>query len=242
VAIRGAPLVIAVGEAHAPKGSEAIESAAKRFTRELLPALQGRASDLLVELMMPPKGCKATTERARANQKVVTDQQAASNQGEYVEMGNAAKGLGIVPDLLRPSCEDLEAVSKGPGTSQGAEDAVTRSLAMIARLTTIQAKGLLARDARVGDARAVALYGGALHNDPNPPPEKADWSFGPALSAETHARYVAIDLFVPEYIDDTDAWRKMSFYPYFDRRAHADKTTLFHPRPDSYVLIFPASP
>ncbi|HEY5242663.1 MAG TPA: hypothetical protein VIJ22_14385, partial [Polyangiaceae bacterium] len=55
-ALAGDARVVAIGEAHAPKGATAT-SAAKRFTDELLPLFAGRASDLLVELMMPPKGC-----------------------------------------------------------------------------------------------------------------------------------------------------------------------------------------
>ncbi len=152
------PAVLAVGEAHAPKGRESIESSASRFTRDLLPTLQGRASDLLVELMMPPKGCKARTEDVRQKQKVVTEQQAPTDQGEYVAMGEAARKLGVVPDLLRPSCEDMDAVSRA-----GA-DAVAKSLELIARLVTGQAKTMLARNVDAGDARMVVLYGGALHN------------------------------------------------------------------------------
>jgi hypothetical protein len=48
-AIVGNPRVIGIGEAHAPKGATAA-SAAKRFTADLLPLLEGKASDLLLEL------------------------------------------------------------------------------------------------------------------------------------------------------------------------------------------------
>ena len=47
-AIAGDARVVAIGEAHAPKGATAT-SAAKRFSDELLPLLAGRASDFLVE-------------------------------------------------------------------------------------------------------------------------------------------------------------------------------------------------
>src|SRR5580704_6090969 len=40
------PLVVAVGESHAPKGA-AVSSSARRFAEDILPALAGRASDLL---------------------------------------------------------------------------------------------------------------------------------------------------------------------------------------------------
>src|SRR5207244_6846029 len=97
VVLASDPRVLAIGEAHAPRGATA-ESAAKRFTRELLPLLAGRASDLLVELMMPPPGCADAAAEVRQKQAPATSQQAPSNQSEYVAMGEKARALGIVPD------------------------------------------------------------------------------------------------------------------------------------------------
>ena len=230
------PLVIAVGEAHAQKGTEAIPSSAKRFTGELLPLLEGRASDLLVELMAPPAGCKKTTEVVAQKQKVVTEKQTETAQSEYVVMGNEAKKRGVVPDLLRPSCADLDAIDKA------GDDAISTSLATIARLTKTKVTELLSRNAKASPERLVATYGGAMHNDLLPPPERALWSFGPDLSARVKGRYVEIDLFVPEFILDTETWKKLEWYPHFDRGRHPDKTTLFNPAPGSYVLIFPRTP
>lgn len=230
------PLVVAVGEAHAQKGTEAIPSSAKRFTGELLPLLEGRASDLLVELMAPPAGCKKTTEVVATRQKIVTEKQTDSAQSEYVIMGNEAKKHGLVPDLLRPSCADIDAIDKA------GDDAIGASLGTIARLTKTKVTELLDRNAKAGADRAdriVATYGGAMHNDLTPPPERAQWSFGPDLAAHARGRYVEVDLFVPEFILETETWKKLEWYPHFNRAAHPDKTTLFNPHPGSYVLIFP---
>lgn len=230
------PLVIALGEAHAQKGTEAIPSSAKRFTFELLPLLEGRASDLLVELMAPPAGCKKTADVVATKQKVVTEKQTESAQSEYVIMGNEAKKRGLVPDLLRPSCADLDAIDKA------GDDTIGASLTTIARLTKTQVAELLDRNAKGSSDRLVATYGGAMHNDLTPPPERALWSFGPELSARVKGRYVEIDLFVPEFILETESWKKLAWYPHFDRTRHPDKTTLFNPHPGSYVLIFPRTP
>lgn len=227
------PLVVAVGEAHAQKGTEAIPSSAKRFTTELLPLLEGRASDLLVELMAPPAGCKKTTEEVKTKQKVVTEKQAEGNQSEYVVMGSEARKRGLVPDLLRPSCADLDAIDKA------GDEAIGASLATIARLTRVKVDELLDRNAKAKAERIVATYGGAMHNDLSPPPERAAWSFGPDVAAHALGRYVEVDLFVPEFIQDTASWKKLLWYPHFDRDKHPDKTTLFNPKPGSYVLIFP---
>lgn len=234
-ALVGGPRVVAVGEAHAQRGTT-VASSARHFTDQLLPLLAGRASDLLVELMNPPAGCAPTTEVVRKQQSVVTRQQAPTDQGEYAAMGARARELGIVPDLLRPTCADLEAV-KGAG-----EDAVSASLEMIARLTKKQVEALLDRDARTPgeEGKLVVTYGGAIHNDPEPAPERAGWAFGPALSAYARGRYVAVDLYVPELMDDTEAWRKLPFYRHYDPARLGAKTTVFR-QGATFVIVLPRS-
>lgn len=232
------PAVLAIGEAHAQRGAT-VASSAKRFADTLLPLLAGRASDLLVELMMPPTGCAKQAEAMRSAQKPVTTRQAAGNQNEYLAMGEAARKLGIVPDLLRPSCQDLAAVE------DAGADAIDVSLATIARLTTAQAEKMIDRDrATVADSKKIVVtYGGALHNDTAPPPERARWAFGPALSKYVGGRYVELDLYVPEFIEATDTWRALPFYAAYQKAKSAGKPTLFRVGPRSYVLVFaPSAP
>ncbi len=226
------PRLLAVGEAHAQKGTT-VPSSAKHFTDEVLPLLAGRASDLLVELMNPPAGCGETTDVVRQKQEVVTRSQAPTDQGEYVAMGERARALGVIPDLLRPTCADLEAV-KGAG-----DDAVSASLAMIARLTTTQAERMLERAAKTPrDAdKMVVTYGGAIHNDLAPPRERAAWSFAPALDAATGGRLVAVELFIPELIEDTDNWRQRAFYAHYDRAKMGSKTTVFRDGRTFVVIV-----
>jgi len=234
VALTGDARVVAIGETHAPKGATA-PSSAKRFADELLPLLQGRASDLLVELMMPPQGCAAAAAEVRQKQAPATSQQAPTNQNEYLAMGERARTLGIVPDMLRPSCADMD------GVRDAGEDAIEASLEMIARLSTAQAEKLLDRDAR-SDAdrgKAVIVYGGMLHNDLEPPPERAKWSYAPALDAKTSGKLVAIDLVVPEYMVDDATWRGLPWFSRYDRARLGAKTTLFRLNEKSFVLVFP---
>jgi hypothetical protein len=184
--------------------------------------------------MKPPTGCGQTTAVVRGRQAVVTEKQAPTDQGEYVAMGTRARELGIVPDLLRPTCEDLAAVEAS------GDDAVPTSLAMIARLTRAQVDKLLSRDEQSpGDEhKIVVTYGGALHNDPAPTPDRAAWSFAPALLERTHGRYIAIDLYVPELIDGSDAWKRLGFYPYYDIVRDGAKTTVFRDG-QSFVIVLP---
>lgn len=230
------PVVLGIGEAHAQKGSEGIASTTRRFTETLLPLLQGRASDLIVELWLPDPRCLKKANKIAERQKVVTEKQAASNQDEYVVLGKRAEAIGIKPHALRPSCEEYDLI-----TGAGGGD-VSVMLRLIAEHTTQQAKSLLARNAEGGarDALVVA-YGGALHNDLQPRAGREAWSFGPELNSATQGRYVELDLIVPELVKDSEVWRALDWYAHFDPNKNPDKTTLYNPHPGSYVLIFPRS-
>jgi hypothetical protein len=232
-AIGSGPLVLAIGEVHAPRGAT-VPSAARRFTDTLLPLLAGRASDLLLELMMPPGSCVDASAEARAKQSVVTSRQADTNQGEYVEMGERARSLGIVPDMLRPTCGHLAMMRGDPG------DAVDAALVTIARLTASQAERLVLRNAGsdADSGKIVVVYGGALHNDLDPPPAKARYSYAPELDAFTHGRVVAVDLVVPEFMGDDEIWRALPWTAAYDVERLGAKTTLFRTGDRSYVLVF----
>jgi len=230
------PRVVAVGEAHAQKDAT-VASSTKRFTTDVLPVLKGRASDLLVELMQPPSGCQKQTDDVRTKQKVVTEKQAPTDQNEYVTMGTEAKKLGIVPDLLRPTCADMAAVS------DAGADAIPMSLALIKRLTADTVKKLLDRNAKSpADAdKLIVTYGGALHNDLAPKPELAAWAFGPELSAYTQGKYAEVDLYVPEFVDESDKWKKLEWYAPYQAVANKGKVTVFRPRPGGFVILFARS-
>ncbi|HEX4516907.1 MAG TPA: hypothetical protein VH054_25340 [Polyangiaceae bacterium] len=226
VVLRDDPAVLAIGEAHAQRGST-VASSTKRFTDELLPMLAGRASDLLVELMFPPRGCNKEVQAAHSVQAPVITQQAETNKSEYAVMGEAARKVGIVPDLLRPTCDDLAAVN------DAGDDAIPRSLEMIARLTTQQAKKMLANRG----AKMIVTYGGALHNDASPPPERASWSYGPALSKEVAGKYVELDVYVPDFITDDENWKKQPWYAEWQAHKSSGKALLVTLAPKSYVLV-----
>jgi hypothetical protein len=226
------PEVLGVGESHALLGTENVEPATRRFTRDLLPRLSGHASDLVIELLLPNPGCQKETHAAAKEQRVVTEHQAKTDQNDYVALGTAAKALGIAPHALSPTCDDLARIGRG------GEDAVATSLDVITRLVTELATRLVDRNRAANDSRAVVLYGGALHNDLEPSPARAQWSFGPTLTKKTGGRYVELDLVVPEFVTDSPAWKSLSWVPRFDFGAHGADAALLTPLPRSHVLIF----
>jgi hypothetical protein len=229
------PRVLAVGEAHAQKGSEKIVSATTRFRQALLPETKSLASDLVIELMVAEGDCKPEQQKVAEAQRPVVEKQAESNKSEFVLLGEASDALGIRPHVLRPGCDDYKAVLKA------GDDAVPRMLAMIAALSADLIERILERNAKIGADKLVLAYGGALHNDIAPGEGREAWSFGPKLKEITGGRYVELDLIVPEYIKDSDSWRRMPWHAHFDPGAHPDKVTLYQPAPGSFVIIFARS-
>ncbi len=230
------PKVVAVGEAHAPKGAT-VPSSTKRFTDEVLPGLAGKASDILVELMQPPTGCQKATADVRQKQEVVTQKQAQTDQNEYVTLGTKARALGVVPDLLRPTCDDLAAIAD-------AGEPIAASLGLIKRLTVAKVKQLVDRNGKTeADAKKIVFtYGGALHNDLAPQRELADYAFGTELSAYTMGKYAEVDFFVPEFIVDNDNWKKLEWYDTYRKLPHTTKVVMFRPRARGYVILASAPP
>jgi hypothetical protein len=228
------PRVLAVGEAHAQRGAD-VASSTKRFTDQLLPKLEGKASDLVIELMIADGKCGQDEKKTAEAQKPVTNKQAQGNQNEFLSLGKASKDKGIRPHVLRPSCKDYRAVAEaGP-------DGVPRMLEMIARLTDDLIRRILARNEKEGIDKVVLAYGGAMHNDVAPREGREAWSFGPSLTERTSGGFVELDLFVPEFIKDTESWKSFPWYAHYDRAEHGDKVALFRTGEHAYTMIFAAS-
>jgi hypothetical protein len=233
------PLVLAVGEAHAQKGTESIASSTKRFTESLLPIVAPRASDVVVELWAPDPKCMKEVKQVASAQKPVTDVQAATNQNEYVTLGTKAKAAGMTPWLLRPTCDDFSLLA------DAGDDAVSAMLGLVKRLTQAKIAQLYDKNKAGSPAKLVVAYGGALHNDLSPPEATKDYSFGPELDRLTSGRYIELDLVVPEFVKKTPTWEKLPWYASFEAdRAGipVDKATLYLVGERSFVLVFPAAP
>lgn len=235
------PLVLAVGEAHAQKGNEATESTARRFARELLPVLaQAGTSDLVVELLQPDPACGETTQEVRKATQEVVAPQATSNQNEFIELGQRARTLGIVPDILRPSCAEYDGIVKaGPdGVMAMLEMVALKAGELIKKRTQINMAEKIRKPD--GPAKIVVAYGGLAHNNLVVTPGREKWSFGPDLAAFTNSRYVELDVILADYIKPTEAWKALPWYPHFEPSKHPMHVTLFQTAERSYTLIYPA--
>ena len=228
--LRSQPRVLAIGEAHAQQGTTGIRSSTRRFAEQLLPLLSGKSKHIVIELLLA-NCAKKTVQRAAEAQAPVTEHQAKSNQNEFVTLGKYAQRLGIEPQALSPDCAEYERVAAA------GEDGVASLLGLVARQTERSVKTLLSQS--TDSTEPILTYGGALHNDLYPRPGQEGWSFGPQLAAASQGRYLEIDLIVPEFVKDTEAWRALPWFSAFDREHLTNETLLYRPRPSSFALIFP---
>jgi hypothetical protein len=225
-----------IGESHAQAGSESVPSATRRFAEQLLPALCGRTKSIILEIWLPRNDCgDKRVEQVEKAQRPVTATQAKSNKDEYVTLGHVAKRLGIEPSALVPTCEEYQSIlDAGP-------DNIERMLSLIGARS---GQRLVEELHRYPDREAgpvVIAYGGALHNDAEPTPEHAEYSFGPKLLEETHGKFIELDLVVREFVRDTAVWQGQPWYQAFKNNRNASQTLLYHWGEHSFALVFPES-
>lgn len=225
--------LIAFGEAHAP-ATFRDRTTVKRFTDDLLPTISDGSSHLLLELLLPPEGgCQKEKEAAQKESDQVTEGQAESNQNEYLALGKVAREQGIVPDILRASCDDLARIAAPDGGV----------FAMMETIATLSAESLKTRLRSTKKGRPMVLaYGGALHNDAVPRSGRESWSYGPALLDDTKGRYLEIDLVIPELIGDSESWQSFAWYDAYQALEDRSGAVLMKWGDKSYTLFFPPSP
>lgn len=232
--LREKPRVIGFGEAHAPANFRG-ETTVHRFSTQIFPTFSEGASYLLVELLAPPaSGCDAAKKEAQKESDTITEGQSKTNQNEYLQLGTQAREQGVVPDILRASCEDMKNIASKDGGVLAYMDTIGR---------------LFVRDisARLGQTKKarpfVVAYGGALHNDATPRPGREAWSYGPEVTAATDQAYLEVDLIVPELVQDTESWRSFPWYEAYQTLPDKSGTVLMKWGEHSYSLFFsPAAP
>ena len=229
VVLASQPRVVAVGELHQTQATARVPSALARFTREMLGPLRAAgATDLVVETWIATGSCGETEEKAVAQVEKTTERP-AHTENEVVTLLKQAKQAGMQPRILQVACRDYQAMMGG------SEIDFERLLRLTRDQLEAQIRVALARPG----SRMVVSYGGALHNDLQPTPELAPCAFGPAVSRAVGGRYVELDLYVPEYVDQNAALRKEPWWGAYRRAYRRGRVTLVRHGEASFALVFP---
>jgi len=223
------PRVVAFGEYHQQKKTAKIPSALAHFTREILPVLAAAgATDLVVESWITTGSC-GEVERKAVAQVDKTTERPAHTENEVVTLLRRAKQAGLQPRILQVACKDYQAMWAG-----GRLD-FDRLLRLTREQLEIQIRAALQRSG----SRLVVSYGGALHNDLHPAVALAPYAFGEAIAHAVDDRYLEIDLYVPEYIEQDPAIRREPWYEKYRAAYRPKRAVLVARGPASYALVFP---
>lgn len=226
------PAILAVGEYHEVIGAPKVPSALRRFTRDLLPALKGRISSLVLETWMLNGKCGAAETQANAAV-AKTTQRPASTEDEVTTLLDRTFNMGVKNHILLIDCDDYRSMVDDAGGLDA-----EASLLLVRRKVEAKALEVLEKEEAGTPEHVLLLYGGAVHNDLQPLPEWRAYSFGPSLSRETNGQLVELDLLVPEYVATDEDLIKEPWFAGALALSKAGKTVLINPHPDVYLLLF----
>ena len=86
-------------------------------------------------------------------------------------------------------------------------------LKLISDGLTAKAKQIWQKKVAARKRKLIVLYGGALHNDLEPLEELRGYTYAPALQRLSKGRYVELDLYVPEWVQDDPVMKNHKWYP-----------------------------
>ena len=232
IILRENPTVIGFGEFHQSTTTRNIKSALARFEEDLMPLIGAASSDLIVETWIP-RGCGKVEADVIEEVETVTERP-KQTENETVRLIHTAEKLGVVPHILDVSCSQYESLFDTNG-----EIDYLRMLELVGSLMGDKAaKALAHRQSHPVNGRwRVLLYGGAIHNDLHFTEDWSGCTFGPKLKA-LGAKYLAIDLFVPEFIRSSRLVQNEPWYPLFEKNVSADHVVLIEKALNSYIIIF----
>ncbi len=226
------PRVIGFGEFHQLDHTQKTVSSLKRFADQLLPVIAGGTSDLILETWVSEGKCGETEVQVVADVEEVS-QRPATTEDETIGLLKRAKRLNVTPHILELKCADYEKVKGDGGVDYLA------MLELIKSQLEQKGRAVLKRRAAPGDRqKMIAIYGGAIHNDAAPAPEWASVSFGPGLGETTGRRYLEIDLYVPEFIENSAIAKAEPWFPLFERLVSTTKVLLIKRGPNAYIIVY----
>ena len=228
--------VIGFGELHVRTDRAQVKSALARFTRDAVPAIGDKLSDLIVETWIVDPHCGKPAVEATAKI-AITTRRPTETKSEIAQLADAARAKGIQPHAMRIGCDDYAKIApKDKDVDVAAMLTLTTK-----ELTRIATEAVAHRDKEPEHRPWIALYGGALHNDRFPDKGVEEWSYAAKVDAITHDKFVEIDLIVPELAEGDAASQKQPWYPLVGK-ADTKSLQVWKRGDRSFVILFPRTP
>jgi hypothetical protein len=227
--------VVGFGELHSRTDRAQVTSSLARFTKDGLPPIADKLSDLIVETWIVDPKCGQAAKTATAKVEI-TVRRPAETKSEIALLAEAARAAKVQPHAMKLSCSDYEKVAPSgkdvlPDVMLGL---ITKELGRIAE------EAVRHRDKDPGHRPWIALYGGALHNDRFPAEGVQDWSYAARVDQLTGGKFVEVDLIVPELAESDAAAQKQPWFPLVNDKAPTVKVWRRGER--SFVVVFPRTP
>ena len=249
--LKGTPAVIGVGEYHQKKGGPKVASSLRRFTRQLLPLLWRRTSDLVIETWITEGTC-GDEEKQVVEDVDKTTKRPEQTESEILTLVKRARSYRIRPHILTMTCADYKRMLSGGEVNYEhflklTADQLKEKLLGITKRRLDPVKRAvddtmrsLWQSGRSGGKRDIVLvYGGALHNDLTPTEEMKRYTYAPDVAEAVGGRFIELDLFVPEYIEnDESLLKKQAWFPLFEQHQSTRRALLIARGENAYVLIF----
>jgi hypothetical protein len=230
------PLVYAIGEYHQSRNAVSSTSPLQRFTHEIIGLLEPRADHLVVEAWLDASCWGNTREQV-----IAATQRSETTQMEVMRLISRGQRLHLQTHTLPMTCIEYDAVIDASGHVD-----FLLLLELITQKLADTTRSLLAprmeRDGFTparGGARAVIVYGGALHNDLYPRWPLDSLSYAKSLSRDLGGKVLEIDLVVPEVVAPMEMIRQEPWFPLLGR-ASPGRVLVWQRGPASYVVILPA--
>ena len=234
-----APRVVAFGEYHELKGNLGVKSGLKRFSEQLLAAIQPLTSDLILETWVTAGGCGKEEKQVVADV-TTTTKRPVTTENELVTLIKQARGIGVQPHILEISCGEYQ----GLLGKDGAVD-YEKMLKLVGDLLAKKIAQVKLRREAAGIRKIVAVYGGALHNDLYPSEDFRPYTFGPGTAIAFPGQYLEVDLYVPEFIANDEGLTKEPWFAKYVQKSRTGKkeppgrTWVVRRGKGSFILLFP---
>lgn len=232
VVVADHPRVLGIGEIHerSDRQGGGVPTLI-RFADEVLPALATRTSDLVIETWMVDPACK--TGATRSQQVETAMKRPSSTRSQISSLFGVTKANSITAHVMRLTCKDLDDVASNAGVE------AEKLLAIVTReLDRVTRSAVRYRDERQETRPLILVYGGALHNDLYPYKSTRQWSYALGVDDAVGGRYVELDLFAPEQVEDSPLYTGESWYPLVAKTG-PDRVVLVERAPHSYLVLLP---